>query len=228
MSSRRLLLLIGSTLAAAISGAFLMRGANQGLWLPLGVSIGSLVVSLLGAFRSDFFSFSPTIRDGEAMLVFVGRDSDPRTVLSTMVLRFHLLNAGYADGIVRQLSLVVTRVSDAGSGTFHPVLELDMSTLFHTTGRGIHADNTRGPFMSFVVPAKVAISKTFLFVADNPALELKEGKYRFDVSGSSSRGSIRRHRFERPISSNNIADYSAGGKVFLDDRAAKLAIEGTG
>jgi hypothetical protein len=222
MSSRRLLLLIGSTLAAAIIGAFLMRGANQGLWLPLSISIGSLIVSLLGAFKSDFFSFAPRMRDGEAMLVFVGRDADSKTVLSTLVVRLHFLNAGYADEIVRDVSLEVMQMSNGTKAKLHPVLELEMKTLFHATGRGLHADHTLGPFVSFVIPAKVAIAKTFLFVSDAPALNLSEGAYRFDVSGTSSRGSMRRHRFERAISSANITDYQSGGKIFLEEKLRRV------
>ena len=73
MSSRRLLLVVGSTLGAAILGAFLMRRTNQALlWLPVGISIGSLVVSLLGAFKNDFFAFSPSIDEGEVILIFAG------------------------------------------------------------------------------------------------------------------------------------------------------------
>ena len=114
------------------------------------------------------------------------------------------------------------RISNGDGATFHPVMELDMTTLLRTKGHGLHGDNSLGPFVSFVVPAKAAISKTLLFVSENPALELSEGRYRFELSGNSSRGSISRHRFERPISSKDIADYHSGAMVFLDGRAENI------
>lgn len=216
MSSRRLLLVVVSTLGAALLGSFLMRRTNQALlWLPVGISIGSLVVSLLGAFKNDFFAFSPSIDEGEVILIFVGRDSDPKSVLSTIIFRFHFLNAGYADGIIQSVSVKATRLSDGQAAEFRPIIEYDMKTFLQ---HKVEADKTLGPFVTFVVPSRAVVSRAFLFMSGNPPLALCQGAYRFDVhvKSTGSRGATRLHQFERVISSENINDYQSGSKVFLE------------
>ena len=219
MSSRKLLLVIALTLAAAMLGAFLTSRSSQLLlWIPVGISIGSLVVSLLGAFKNDFFAFAPSIHDGEVILTFAGRDTDSHSVLGTLTFRLHFLNRGYGDGVIQAVSVKAMRVSDSQKAELKPVIEIDMEKFFQNRKHHVQADDTLGPFVTFLVPSKAAVSRACLFVSSQPALALCEGTYRFDVhvKSTGSRGAPRLHRFERVISRDNINDYQSGSRVFLD------------
>src|ERR1035437_4563540 len=105
----RLFLTVFGVVAAALLGAFAIgRGDNSSLWLPLGLSIASLAVAILSAFKNELFEFAPAVLGSEIILA----QARPIHAKLTVILPLSFVNTGYAEGVVEWVAVKLVRITD--------------------------------------------------------------------------------------------------------------------
>ena len=189
----RLFLTVAGIVAVALVGAYVvLRGNNAAIWLPIGLSIASLVVAILSAFKNELFEFAPAVLGSEVILV------QPRPTPLTVILPLSFVNTGYAEGVIEWVAVKLVRIADGHFTVLHPTLEIDQLKFWQ--GRHyLHADNIIGTFASFPMESKKVVVKSILFsVQEGQTLDLVEGEYRFNiyVKASNARKGRILHSFE--------------------------------
>ncbi len=213
----RLFLTVSGIVAAALVGAFVIRGGdNAALWLPLGLSIASLAVAILSAFKNELFEFSLAVFGAEVILA----QARPVHAELTVILPLSFVNTGYAEGVVEWIALKLVRTADGQFAVLHPTLEIDQLKFWQ--GRHyLHADNTIGTFSSFPLESKKVIVKSILFVIPEgkPPFALAEGEYRFDiyVKASNMKRAKVLHSFKYTFSDEFLSEYVSGKTVHFSD-----------
>jgi len=220
--SKRLLLTVLGILAVSLLSAFLARrGDDVGLWLPLGVAIGSLAVAVLAAFKNELFEFAPAVVGTQVVLMH----ASPSMEQFTVAFPFHFINTGYAEGVIEWVAVKITRSSDGQSSTLVPLLEIDLAHFLKQKPQ-LHVDNILGIFASFPLGSKAVITKAILFAIppNKPAFALMEGEHRFDifVKDAVRARPTKIHHFTYTFSGENLRDYLAGKSVYLGDQHINL------
>lgn len=215
---QRLFLTASGIVAASLLGAFAIRRSdNAALWLPLGLSIASLAVAILSAFKNELFEFAPAVLGSEVIILAQER---PIHANLTVILPLSFVNTGYAEGIVEWVALKLVHTADGDFSVLHPTLELDLLK-FWQGRRYVHADNLIGTFTSFPIESKKVVVKSILFTAPDGAkpFTLVEGEYRFDIYVKSSNARKARvlHSFKYTVSDQNLSSYVSGKTLALSD-----------
>src|ERR1051326_7525949 len=136
----RLFLTVSGIVAAALVGSFVIRrGDGAALWLPLGLSIASLAVAILSAFKNELFEFAPAVLGSQVIFV----QARPIHAKLTVILPLSFINTGYAEGVIEWVAVKLVRRTDRQSAVLHPTLEVDMLK-FWQGKHYLHADNTIG------------------------------------------------------------------------------------
>jgi hypothetical protein len=95
---KRLLFTILGVLVASLLGAYYMRqGDTAALWVPLGLSVASLAVAILSAFKNELFEFAPAVLGSE--IVFA--QAKPARAKLALTIPLSFINTGYGEGIKR-------------------------------------------------------------------------------------------------------------------------------
>jgi hypothetical protein len=164
--STRLVLTVAGTILAALLATYAFAASGTGGWLPLGLSIASLCVSILAAFRNDLFDFAPEVIQNGVLLA----QASPPTASINIALPLLFLNRGYGDGIIQEVALRLKLASGTEPVIWVAAAEIDLVKFMQGTRR-VEAGNVIGPFGAFPLESKKSASKTLLFT-----LELKPGE----------------------------------------------------
>ena len=212
---RRLLLTVGAVLAIALAGAYLLRdAANSGTWVPLGLAIGSLAVSIIAAFRSELFGFAPAVVGGETLLA----QTQPPSTTFNLVLPLHFLNRGYGDGVVEWVAVRLWLHGAAEPILLTPVCEIDMMKLIQGK-RHLHAENVKGSFAAFPLEGKKSVSKAILFKDEvqpgTAAPVVNPGRVRFEiyVKGNNAKKAKLALTIVQGYSQEMLASYATGTSI---------------
>lgn len=211
----RLFLTVSGTVAAALLGAFTIRqGDNAALWLPLGLSIGSLAIAILSAFKNELFEFAPAVLGSEVILTHPRLNQE-----FAMILPLSFVNTGYAEGIVEWVAVKLVHIADGHFSALHPIFEVDLLK-FWQGKHYLHAENTIGTFASFPMESKKVVVKSILFaVPEGRRFALVKGEYRFDIYLKAN--NIRRarvlHSFKYSLSDEFLSEYASGKTMVLSD-----------
>ncbi len=193
------------------------------VWLPLGLSIASLIVSILSAFKNELFDFAPRLVGGALMLP----QTEPRSDNLQFVLPLSFVNTGYAEGIIEWVALKFVPTVGGEEFVCDPIAEIDL-TKFLQGRRHLHAENILGAFLPFPLESKKSIGKAILF---SPQLSADEqprlfvlGEYRMDVYLKASSESVPQKMLsvEKALTPKLIQDFRAGGSIFVNNREISL------
>jgi hypothetical protein len=212
---KRLFFTVGGVIGASLLGAFIIRrGDNAALWVPLGLSVASLVVAILAAFKNELFEFAPAVLGSEVFLA----QAQPAHDKLTVIIPLSFINTGYAEGVIEWVAIKLTYITDGQFSILEPVVEVDLIK-FLQGKRYLHAESTLGQFASFPLESKKVVSKAILFAAspDKPSFTLVEGKYRFDVyvkSSSVDKAELL-HSFNQEFTKDLLTKYLAGSSIML-------------
>lgn len=240
----RLFATVVGVLTASLFGAYLMRREDSAsLWVPLGLSIGSLLVAVLSAFKNELFEFAPAVLASDIGLIHVDRkkkattpeddhpngESDhrsagPATPETEPMFVFPLwfINSGYAEGVVEGVAIKVTNVGNGSVFKLLPLFEIDPK-LFAPHKDAVsflNVDRILGTFAIFPLSSKQVISKVLVFFIHQKETDmttLQAGKHRFEVyvKSTSSRKPKRLYRFDRELSNDTVDGYLRGKNVYI-------------
>jgi|ERR1051326_644034 hypothetical protein len=218
----RLFLTVSGIVAAALVGSFVIRrGDGAALWLPLGLSIASLAVAILSAFKNELFEFAPAVLGSQVIFV----QARPIHAKLTVILPLSFINTGYAEGVIEWVAVKLVRRTDRQSAVLHPTLEVDMLK-FWQGKHYLHADNTIGLFTSFPLESKKVVVKAILFTVPTAAepFSLSEGEYRFDIylKASIAKRAKVMHSLTYTFSEQFLTEYISGKTMVLGDLGIRL------
>lgn len=162
-------------------GYSVITGGDVASWLPLGLSVLAVLISLISAFRPEILPVQLVVAGGDLVLSPPKTQADLANI--TVALNLSFLNKGYGQDVIEWVGMRV--VSAAGSRDFIPVAETDLKKVMAgVAGDGklkkIHATNSTS-FTSFVLHAKSSLAKTIVFVPKDVPGPLPTGKLSFRV-----------------------------------------------
>lgn len=186
--------------------------------MPIGLSVASLLVAILSAFKADLFDFSLTVIGGDIALM---HSTEPNATHSGVLVPLHFSNRGYGEGIVLDLTVEVTNERQKKKYLLTPLVEVDLQKLLQNAGR-LHGTNTIGPFFGFSVASRQVISKAIAFgwVNTDPNYSqphLEPGFYTFDVFVGTDRATSRKKTltFRQEFTQKQIDSFVKGSTVYL-------------
>lgn len=103
--NRRLALFLAAVVFAGVAGAYaLSLWTDARLWLPIGISVASLAISILSAFKNELFDFAPQVVGGDFALI---HSTAPNVAQSGLLLPVHFVNRGYGEGVIVAISRAI-------------------------------------------------------------------------------------------------------------------------
>ena len=151
--------------------------------------------------------------------------TEPRAVSLQFVLPLNFVNAGYAEGVIEWVALKFLPSTNGEEFVCGPVGEVDL-VKFIQGRRHLHPENMLGPFLPFPLESKKSIGKAVLFSpepSDGAQRVLIPDDYRMDVYlKASGRAPVKMISVERALTPKLIADFAAGGSIFVANREIKL------
>jgi hypothetical protein len=214
----RLTATIAALVALSLAGSALAFGvAPDSPWLPVGMALAALIVSIFSAYKGELLEFSPQVLAGDVIL--------PRSSRLAGDLKFLLplqfTNTGHAEGVVEWIALRVTLDGQLDrSLVLSPVAEVDMQK-FLQSRRRIDPENTVEPFSSFTLEAKKSVSKFVLFdFTERPRTEtmrLRPGRYSFELflKQNTLRLPMLARTFEHTVEQKHVDEFQNDVTVYL-------------
>jgi hypothetical protein len=211
----RFALIMAAIVAVSLGGSAL--ALDGPVWLPTGMAIAALAISILSAFKGELLAFSPQVLGGDVIL--------PRSSRLAGELKFLLplqfTNAGHAEGVVEWVAVRLTVDGQTErSVLLSPIAEVDMQK-FIQSRRRIDPENTVEPFASFSLGAKKAVSKFVLFdLADRPRAEpirLRPGRYSFELFMKQSTLRLPKlaRTFEHVVEQRHVDEFQQDVTIYL-------------
>ncbi len=222
-SVRLIVTLAGVVLIALIGAYLLAKGTEQYIWIPLGLSVASLAISILAAFKTELFDFAPVVVGGDIMLA-QGRPVKNNFVF---VLPLHLVNEGYGSGVVEWISVVMVLPDKINKILFIPVAFVDLQKVIQGK-RFLHAENLMGAFSSYHLESKGARTDSIVFSRqEGPGVEpfqLQPGTYQFEVyvKANTRRKPWKALTFEKELTQELFDQYLAGSSIYLSDLTVEI------
>lgn len=208
----RLVFSVAAILVIALTGAFFLRKEKKAeFWLPLGIAIASLVVSLVASFKAELITFMPRVL---ADTVWVVHDSSGDKKKLCLVVPLFFSNAGYGEGVVRDVALKIT--SERGGYVLHfqPTAEIDTVKLMASSFR-LTPECVIAAWNSFPLDSKEVVRKPFLFNCVSTSTNrntFEAGVHRFEVFVLGSNMSEPKALFSWPVefTEKDLADFERG------------------
>jgi hypothetical protein len=214
--SDAVLLGIGTVLLLVI-GFILVAGPQEAAAFAIPISILALIVSVVGAFRGELFPFDLHVVAGDVLLL-PGRFELGYNPPLMIPLAF--VNRGYGEGVVASLWAEVT-CGDGLARLYTPSFELDYRKYLQEH-RGVHASNIIGTFMPFVVGAKEAEQRFFVFSQERtqdryPETAWVPGDFEVSVYMRTTSDSNRKMlaRFSHEIGAEALENAARGTAIYL-------------
>lgn len=153
--------------------------------LPIAISIVSLIISLVSAFRGQLFPFQLKVLPGGLCYVrhsAVSSDESSTDELD-LVLPLSFINSGYGDGVIDGVAVKV--LDKAGTAMLYlPAMEIDLKAFVQGISIPSKA-NLIGLYMPFPLHTRQSVHKVWLFTQDSaqnpyPKARWHPGSYRIE------------------------------------------------
>lgn len=219
---RRLAATVGAIITLAVVGAYMIRNSDRAsAWLPLGLSIASLAVSVLSAFKNELFEFDPQLVGGAIILP----QTEPRSNSLQFILPLNFVNAGYAEGVIEWVALKFVPTDGGEPFICDPVAEIDLVKYIQGR-RHLHAENILGGFLPFPLESKKSLAKAILFSPQQTTERVREivrAEYRMDVYlKAANRRPVKILTVEKALSAKLLEDFANGGSIMNMNRDIRL------
>ena len=129
------------------------------------ISLLSLTVSIVSAFKEDIFSFQPVVLFDE---IIMAPPSGPSHNSIALVLPLTFINKGHGAGVINMLALRVE--SEDGNKIYSPLQLIDFEK-YITGRRKLHAENIKGSFNAFALSGRATSKMHLLFSQEEGSLK---------------------------------------------------------
>jgi hypothetical protein len=225
MTSRtRLLSTVAGVGVASLLVAYLIWHDAMGVdWPFRGLSLAAAVLSVVTAFRAEFFVFDPVVVGGSIWWV----KGDISGNGPHIALPLQIVNRGYGEGVIEWLALTVKEKSWPRPYPFETVTDLDPQKLFAEMGN-VNAASQKGPFTTAALGARSVASFTILFApSDVPGQAIPTfgvGDYEFvcylKVAGED--GPRAALEFSKDYKAENLERYKQGQTQFFPNTSYRV------
>lgn len=209
--------ILGLLATSLVFAAVLTQSLTPPAWVPLGLAIGALGISVTAFAKAKLFEFAPEVLAGDVIL--------PRATRATGGVKFLLplqfTNSGSADGLIEWVALRLTIDGDTEhSVLLSPVAEVDMQR-FIQTKRRLDAENTIEPFTAFALEGRRSLAKFVLFdLAEKgrtAPVHLGPGRYSFELflKSTATRQPKLERSFEHVIEAKQVEEFRNDASVYL-------------
>lgn len=174
-------------ISAVILLVLAARNKDAQVYVPILISLVSLAVALVSAFRGALFPFQLTVVPGGLCTVRHSDISSERKEAFPndldLVLPIGFLNEGYGEGIIEGLAVKVFEDSGAIM-LYRPTVEVDLKVFVQGPSVPSKA-NIIGIFMPFPLHSKQSVQRVWLFSQDTrenpyPRIGWHPGRYRLE------------------------------------------------
>ena len=161
--------------------AFKKLGFEPKVYLPITISIISLIVSLFAAFKDDLLPFNLSVLSDSVIIT----SSDKTVENIEIILPISFINNGHGAGVVEWIAVKIKNKNTNSIKLYTPVAEIEMAT-FIKNKRKLHAENIETGFSSFIISSKESIKKHILLMQEMenknyPYSSWEIGEYQLDI-----------------------------------------------
>lgn len=213
--SLKLVLFVIFVILVAVLVSYLLRKRGKAeFWLPLGIASASLVLSLVGVFKEEFFIFNPVASVGDVYIINKTKDSE---TIPSFLIPIQFLNKGYGEGIVEDLIFRVTK--DKTVFFLAPSIELSWAEFIKNKGDTLF-QAFKNSFVGFPLSSKQALSKSILFHKRGERYILETGTYFLELFMLTNldRKPKMMLKFSIIIKEKDIKDFNSGNSIGIINR----------
>ena len=148
--------------------------------IPMALSLTALIVSIVGVFKGELFTFNPQVFWSDLCIVNTTEDNSPTP---GFLVALDFLNRGYGEGFIEDLIIRTTK--DGKSFCMRPVMEVDSIQLVRDKGKLTLGPRERS-FIGFPLGSKACTRKFMLFLKDGAKVDIEAGMYSLEVFAQTS------------------------------------------